>query len=206
MIRSGFDRFLPVLWSVTRSTSSSPLLDEIDRAAEHESAVDEDRIGQAARIASLVAQAKAELEVLGAPRVIVGQLLHPDAEVAPQLVHLVAPHPLDRRRELLGVVGGDAIEHGVERLRRRRERRASPAARRPPASRDRTPPAPCETGCRASADPDAPAAAALRAARGDRSWPAGTDTGTWQTAGAPTANTAGWPAAGDRWPPWPVPP
>ena len=127
-----------------------PMLDEIDRAAEDEAAVDDDRIRQAARVAPLVVQPEAELEVLRLPGAAVGELLHPDAEVAPQLVDLVAPHAIDRRRELFRVVGRDAFEHGVERFRPRAAAdRPTPAARFPPASRGRTPPGRYGTGCRA---------------------------------------------------------
>src|SRR5712691_9114411 len=67
------------------------MLDQIDRPPEHEAIVDEHRLRQAARIASLVVQPETELEVGRLPRGVVCQLLHPDAEVAPQIVDLVPP-------------------------------------------------------------------------------------------------------------------
>ena len=51
-------------------------------------------------------------------QVVVGQLLHPDAEIAAELADLVAPDAIDRRRQLLGVFGRHAIEHAFERLDR----------------------------------------------------------------------------------------
>src|SRR5439155_26226348 len=60
------------------------MLDEIDRSVQDEPAVDDDGLAQAAGIAALVAEAKAELEVRRSPHTAVGELLHPDAEVAPQ--------------------------------------------------------------------------------------------------------------------------
>ena len=105
------------------------MLDEVDRSAQDEAAVDEDRIGQAARIAPLVVQAEAELEVSraatsGSSAIFCTQM----PEVAPQLVDLVAPDAIDRRRERLGVFGGDAIE---------RRRRASATAAGQRRARDR---------------------------------------------------------------------
>jgi len=61
------------------------------------------------------AQSKAEFEILRLPCATVGELLHPDVEVTPQLIDLVAPHATDGRRELLSVVVGNPFEHGVER-------------------------------------------------------------------------------------------
>ena len=98
-----------------------PVFDEIDRASQNETAADDHRIRQAAGIASFVAQAEAELEVLRLPRLVVGELLHPDAQVAPQLVDLVAPDAFDRRRELLGVLRGDAVDDAIERSSRPRK-------------------------------------------------------------------------------------
>ena len=73
---------------------------------------------------------------------VVCHLLHPDAEVAPQFVHFVTPDALDRRRELLGVVGRHPIEHAVAASATHGPRdRARSAAPRPPAWRDRTRPA-----------------------------------------------------------------
>ena len=65
-------------------------------------------------------------------------------------------------------------------------------------SRGRTRPALCETGCRASADPCAPAARARPTARGDRSSRAGTDTDTRRSAAAPTASRARLPSRSSR--------
>ncbi len=108
-----------------------PMLDEIDRAAEDEASVDGHRIRQAAGVATLGhiersrrpagAQAEAELEVFRTPRAAIGELLHPDAKVAPYLVDLVAPDPIDGRRELLRVVGRHAIQDCIERLDRVRQ-------------------------------------------------------------------------------------
>ena len=111
-----------------------------------------------------------------------GELPHPDAEIAAQLVDLVAPDAIDRRRELLRVLGGDrdratpssvvdGVRHAIGRDRQRAARSISA---------QRTRPGPCGTGCRASADPCAPAAPARPTARGDESSPAGTDTGRRQ--------------------------
>ena len=132
---------------------------------------------------------------------VVGHLLHPDAEIAPQLVDFVAPDALDRRRQLLFVFGGHAIERGVDGSRGRRDAVARDRQRTGFLHRrGRTRPAPDETGCRASADRAARAAPARRAARDGRSSRAGTGTDTTRSAAAPTANTGGWRGVASRAP------
>ena len=82
-----------------------------------------DRVLQAARIPPLVVQAEAELEVLGSARLrSSASLLHPDAEVAPQVVDLVAP---------------DALDGGRQRSRRTRQRRDRGRVQRPDGLRER---------------------------------------------------------------------
>src|SRR5262249_54079590 len=52
----------------TEDVDIAPMLDEIDRAAQDESTVDDNRIGQAPRIPALITQSKAEFEVGRYPR------------------------------------------------------------------------------------------------------------------------------------------
>src|SRR6185295_3391447 len=68
-----------------------PMLDEVDRAAEDEAAVDDDGVWQAVWVAATVAKPEAEFEVLRMPDASAGEPLDPDAKVAPQLADLVAP-------------------------------------------------------------------------------------------------------------------
>ena len=168
------------------------MLDQIDRAAQEEPAVDDDRIRQAARIASLVVQAEAELEVRRTP----GAARRPAS--APRCRGRGAARRSRRARR------ARSPARASRRTRRRRDRarrRASATASRQRARRDRqraarlhargrTPPAPCETGCRASADPCGRAARARPTARAGGSSRAGTGTGRSRSAAAPTASTA----------------
>ncbi len=94
-------------------------LDKIDRTAQHEPTVDRDRILEATFIAAVIRKSKAELEILRHPRRIVCHLLHPDAEVAAQLVDFVAPDARNRRRKLLFVLSRHTCERGVDDLRGR---------------------------------------------------------------------------------------
>ena len=96
------------------------MFDQIDRSSEDEPAVHHYRFADAARIASLVVQAEAELEILRLPCTGVGQLLHPDAEISLQLADLVAPDTRDRRGERLRVLRRHPLEHRVERRHRPR--------------------------------------------------------------------------------------
>ena len=174
-------------------------LDEIDRSPQNEAAVDEDGIRQAARIAPVVVQAEAELEVLRNPVAAVGEAPNPDGEVAADLVDLVAPDAFDRRRQLVGVLARHAVDDRVQRrdrLRQRAGRHRQPRPRR--RARDRTPPARDGTGCRASADRAARAARAPPTARADGSSRAGTGTDTSRSAAARTASRAAGPGAGGR--------
>ena len=100
------------------------MFDQIDRTSEQEPAIDENRIGQAARIAALVVQAKTELEVCRPPIGFVRHLLNPDAEVAPHFVDLVAPDAFDRRHQRLLILRRHAVDHRVEPRHRRRQRLA----------------------------------------------------------------------------------
>ena len=136
-----------------------------------------------------------ELEVFRDPGALVGELLHPDAEIAAQLVDLVAPDAFDRRRELFFVFLRHPVERRVEQSRRRRQRsQRNRQLAVAIASRAEIPPALCETGCRGSADPCAPAARARPRARGDESSPAGTDTGRRRSAAARRANRRAGPS------------
>ena len=87
-------------------------LDQIDRPAQHEPPVDDDRIRQARGSRPSSFRPKLNSKYFGYPGLVVGELLHPDAEIAAQLVDLVAPDAVDRRRQRLGVLGGHAVEHG----------------------------------------------------------------------------------------------
>src|SRR5205814_6842734 len=69
--------------------------DQVDRSAEDEALLEHDRFRQAARIAPLVAQAEAELEILGNPSALLGKPPCPDAEIAADVADLVLPHALD---------------------------------------------------------------------------------------------------------------
>ena len=102
------------------------LLDEIDRAAQQEAAVDQHRIGHAARIAALRrVRPKLNSKYSGMPVAAVGQAPRPDAQVARDVGDLVAPDPIDRRRELLVVLGRDPRDDRVEHSRAPEARSAS---------------------------------------------------------------------------------
>ena len=95
--------------------SIGALFDQIDRPAQDEPRFEHDWIRQAPRVAPLVVQAETELEILGNPLAMSGEPVRPDAEIAPDIVDFVAPHALDRRREIVLVLRGHTIDHAVQR-------------------------------------------------------------------------------------------
>ena len=158
-------------------------LDQIDRAAKHESTVDRDRILEAGWIVSgLPGQAERELEQPRLPFGIRRKLIDPHAEIGSQARDLVLPDAIDRRREALGVFRRDARERVVQRLQDAISLSRVDGELRLLQARGRTRPGPDETGSPSSAGPCAAAAPALRAAPDDTQPTGRTGTGMPRTA------------------------
>ena len=110
------------------------LLDQIDRAAQEKAAVDQDGIGDAARIARLRrTRPKLNSKYSGCQSPLSGRRRAQTRRSRRDVGNLVAPDPVDRGREPFVVVGGDPRDDRVEHGQRPRQGDLrAPAA--PPAS------------------------------------------------------------------------
>ena len=164
--------------------------DQVDRAAQQETAVDEDGVRHARRIAAPVArQPERELEIGGRPTVVERQPADPHAQIPPDVGDLVLPHPRNRWSELVPVACGNRRECGVDGRERVRPRPpVSAAAVLRLSAGGKTPPAPRGRSIRASADRSSAMARCLSSARGGESPRAGTGTGRPRISAVPTAN------------------
>ena len=91
-------------------------LEQVDRPAQAQPALDRDRLRRAMRIRlRAIAQPEAEFEPFGPPMLrILGRAPHPFAQVGADTVDSVAPHALDRRREILMPSRRNFVEPLVE--------------------------------------------------------------------------------------------
>jgi hypothetical protein len=126
------------LWSVTRSRHAAGLRSPSARCARLAAArFERNRIGlrRGVRVA-IARQTERELE---APRhesgAVLARTAQPLAQVGTHRLHAVAPHAVDRGREIVGEARGDLLEHAVEMIPRGgeprgRDRQEPPIAQR----------------------------------------------------------------------------
>ena len=112
--RAGILKNAQVLIAGAGPVGAALALDQIDLPAQNKPAVDRHRIRKAVRVAAgAVGQAERELEPVGLPLLLVGEVPSPDVEIGANARDLVAPDAIDRGGELLGVFGCDSVEGGI---------------------------------------------------------------------------------------------